>query len=71
MDHFMNTKMNFEIVENAETFERMLARVKEAQKIYASYTQEQVDKIFRAAAMAANQQRIPLARRNRYGRSGR
>ena len=62
MDHFMNTKMNFEIVENAETFERMLARVKEAQKIYASYTQEQVDKIFRAAAMAANQQRIPLAK---------
>ena len=58
----MNTKMNFEIVENAETFERMLARVKEAQKIYASYTQEQVDKIFRAAAMAANQQRIPLAK---------
>ncbi|WP_430438766.1 hypothetical protein, partial [Neglectibacter timonensis] len=54
--------MNFEIVENAETFERMLARVKEAQKIYASYTQEQVDKIFRAAAMAANQQRIPLAK---------
>ena len=40
----------------------MLARVKEAQKIYASYTQEQVDKIFRAAAMAANQQRIPLAK---------
>ena len=31
-------------------------------KIYASYTQEQVDKIFRAAAMAANLQRIPLAK---------
>ena len=49
----METKMNYEIVENAETFEKMLARVREAQKIYASYTQEQVDKIFRAAAMAA------------------
>ena len=49
----METKMNFEIVENVETFEKMLARVREAQKIYASYTQEQVDKIFRAAAMAA------------------
>ena len=62
MDHFMETKMNFEIVENVETFEKMLARVREAQKIYASYTQEQVDKIFRAAAMAANLQRIPLAK---------
>ena len=58
----MNTKTTFEIVENLETFERMLARVREAQKIYASYTQEQVDKIFRAAAMAANLQRIPLAK---------
>lgn len=58
----MNSNLTYEIVENAETFERMLARVREAQKIYASYTQEQVDKIFRAAAMAANQQRIPLAR---------
>ena len=58
----METKMNYEIVENAETFEKMLARVREAQKIYASYTQEQVDKIFRAAAMAANLQRIPLAK---------
>lgn len=58
----METKSTFEIVENAETFERMLARVREAQQLYASYTQEQVDEIFRAAAMAANLQRIPLAK---------
>ena len=58
----MNTNVTYETVENLETFERMLARVREAQKIYASYTQEQVDKIFRAAAMAANLQRIPLAK---------
>ena len=58
----MNTSVTYETVENLETFERMLARVREAQKIYASYTQEQVDKIFRAAAMAANLQRIPLAK---------
>ena len=58
----MESKMTYEIVENAETFERMLARVREAQKIYAAYTQEQVDEIFRAAAMAANLQRIPLAK---------
>ena len=58
----MNTKMTYEVVENAETSERMLARVREAQKVFATYTQEQVDKIFRAAAMAANLQRIPLAK---------
>ncbi len=53
---------NFEIVENVETFEKMLARVREAQKKYATFTQQQVDEIFRAAAMAANLQRIPLAK---------
>ena len=58
----MNTKTTYEIVDNAEAFEKMLARVREAQKIYSTYTQEQVDKIFRAAAMAANLQRIPLAK---------
>ncbi len=58
----MESKTTYEIVENSETFERMLARVREAQRIYASYTQEQVDEIFRAAAMAANLQRIPLAK---------
>ena len=60
MGNFMET--NFEIVENVETFEKMLARVREAQKKYATFTQQQVDEIFRAAAMAANLQRIPLAR---------
>ena len=39
-----------------------IKKVREAQKIFASYTQEQVDKIFYAAAIAANQQRIPLAK---------
>ncbi len=58
----METRTTYEIVENAETFERMLQRVREAQKQYASYTQEQVDEIFRAGAMAANLQRIPLAK---------
>ena len=41
--------------------EKMLA-MKEAQKVFATYTQEQVDKIFFEAAMAANAQRIPLAK---------
>ena len=49
-------------VDNVEALEAKMQAMREAQKIYASYTQEQVDKIFRAAAMAANLQRIPLPR---------
>ena len=51
------------IVENAETFEKALERVREAQRIFATYTQEQVDAIFLAAATAANRARIPLAKK--------
>ena len=40
----------------------IVRRVKKAQKIFATYNQEQVDKIFRAAAIAAAQNRIPLAK---------
>ena len=36
--------------------------MREAQKVFATFTQEQVDKIFYEAAMAANKQRIPLAK---------
>ena len=39
-----------------------IARVKAAQSKYATYTQQQVDDIFRAAAIAANEARIPLAK---------
>ncbi|MBO7153781.1 MAG: bifunctional acetaldehyde-CoA/alcohol dehydrogenase [Lentisphaeria bacterium] len=39
----------------------LVSRVKAAQEIFANYSQEQVDKIFRAAALAANNMRIPLA----------
>ena len=39
----------------------IVAKVKAAQEKFANYTQEQVDKIFQAAAMAANNMRIPLA----------
>ena len=52
----------YPIVDNVESFEAALARVRAAQKIYATYTQEQVDKIFKAAALAANNMRIPLAK---------
>ena len=43
-------------------FEAMLARVRAAQKEVSSYSQERVDAIFKAAALAANRQRIPLAK---------
>ncbi len=42
--------------------EQMIQRVREAQKKYATYTQEQVDVIFREAALAANNNRIKLAK---------
>ncbi len=45
-----------------EQLDALVARVKAAQKQYASFTQEQVDKIFRAAALAAADARIPLAK---------
>ena len=57
----MSTK-EYPIVDNVESFEAALAKVREAQKIFSTYTQEQVDKIFLAAATAANKMRIPLAK---------
>ena len=51
-----------EKVETLDQLEVLISKVKKAQKIYASYTQEQVDAIFKAAATAANKARIPLAR---------
>jgi len=51
-----------ETVDNLEDFELLISRVKKAQKIFSTYSQEQVDKIFRAAALAANNMRIPLAK---------
>ncbi len=50
------------LVDNAEQLELLIERVKKAQKLYATFTQEQVDKIFKAAATAADKARIPLAR---------
>lgn len=51
-----------QIVDGVEALEATIARVKAAQRVFATYTQEQVDKIFKAAAIAANQARIPLAK---------
>ena len=52
----------YQVVDSVEKLEAALATVRAAQKKFAEYTQEQVDAIFFAAATAANQQRIPLAK---------
>lgn len=51
-----------EVVDSIESLEAKLAQMREAQGIFATYSQEQVDKIFYEAAMAANKARIPLAK---------
>ncbi len=48
-------------VTNINELNTMIERVKKAQKEFSTYSQEQVDKIFRAASLAANNARIPLA----------
>ena len=53
---------NYGTVDSVETLEQALKELKSAQEKFASFTQEQVDKIFLAAAIAANKQRIPLAK---------
>ncbi len=52
----------YEIIDCVEKLELAIAKVREQQKKFASYTQEEVDKIFLAAATAATKARIPLAK---------
>ena len=54
--------MDTVVVDNIDALNQLLDRVKKAQKEYSNFTQEQVDKIFKAAATAADKARIPLAR---------
>ncbi len=63
---------------DVEQLQQKIARMREAQKAFAAFTQEQVDKIFFEAAMAANKQRIPAysackdgGGRDWHGRCGR
>ena len=53
---------NYEIVDSVDSLEACISRVRAAQKRFASFTQEQVDRIFLAAASAADMARIPLAK---------
>ena len=54
-----NTQM---IIDNVDALQVRMKEMRKAQQVFATYTQEQVDKIFFAAAMAANKARIPLAK---------
>ena len=51
-----------EVVDNVEALTKKMKEMREAQSIFATFTQEQVDKIFFKAAMAANKKRISLAK---------
>ncbi len=51
-----------EVIDNIEALQAKIQAMRAAQKVFATYTQEQVDKIFKAAAIAANKARIPLAK---------
>ena len=53
---------NYKIVDSVETLQSSLSDLRKAQKVFATYTQEQVDKIFLAAASAADKARISLAK---------
>ncbi len=50
------------LIDSVEALIAKMKAMREAQNKFATYTQEQVDKIFYEAAMAANKQRIPLAK---------
>ena len=56
------SEKNIMIVDTVEALEKRIEEVREAQRIFSTYSQEQVDKIFAAAALAANKARIPLAK---------
>ena len=58
----MNMELHYTSVTTSQELTEALARCRQAQNRFASYTQEQVDKIFLAAATAANKMRIPLAK---------
>ena len=52
----------YDIVSDVESFNRALEKVRKAQKEFSKFSQKEVDKIFLAAATAANMARIPLAK---------
>lgn len=57
----LETKV-MEVVDSVETLAKKIETMRDAQRVFATFTQEQVDKIFFEAAMAANKNRISLAK---------
>lgn len=53
---------HYPAVKDIESLTRLIEQVRVAQRKFENYTQEQVDRIFKAAAMAAASQRIPLSK---------
>ena len=51
----------YEVVDSIESLQNTIAKVRKAQEEFSKFSQEKVDEIFKAAAIAANQARIPLA----------
>ena len=58
----MANNSRYKIIDSVDTLKAALEKVREAQKVFSTYTQEQVDRIFLAAASAANKARILLAK---------
>ena len=58
----MEKESAYEPVHDIESLQKAIGRIREAQRVYAGYSQEQVDRIFFAAARAAAKERIPLAK---------
>ncbi len=56
------SEQTYQITDSVEKLKELIASVRAAQAVFATYTQEQVDKIFLAAAVAADKARIPLAK---------
>ena len=52
----------YESVDSIESLQKTIEKVKEAQREFSKFSQEKVDEIFKASAIAANQARIPLAK---------
>jgi acetaldehyde dehydrogenase/alcohol dehydrogenase len=58
----MDKNKTYTVVDSVEKLDQAIQKVRKAQEVFATYSQEQVDKIFFAAASAANKERIRLAK---------
>jgi acetaldehyde dehydrogenase/alcohol dehydrogenase len=59
LDHDKNQTL---LVDTPKALNTLLEHMKKAQEIYSNFTQDQVDEIYKTAAISANQARIPLAK---------